>query len=268
MKADFHLHTDFSGDSDTPMADMIQHAIYLGLDTICFTEHFDQDFPPEFGDFSLDICSYYERVNTLRSAYGSHLKILFGVELGMQSHLADYYQTYVSHFPFDFVIASQHLADGLDPYYPDYWQTRSSREGIEEYFTELLANLKKMKSYDTLGHLDYIVRYAPDKDHGYCYESYASYIDPILLHLIERDKCLEVNSAGLKYGLGHPNPQESVLKRYRELGGEKITVGSDGHCPGHIAYDFKTLQQLLSSLGFRYYFTFEQRQPVCRRLEE
>lgn len=268
MKADFHLHTDFSGDSKTPMTDMIQHAIFLGLDTICFTEHFDHDFPAEYGDFSLDICSYYERLLSLKSTYASDIEILFGVELGMQSHLGEYYNAYVKQFPFDFVIASQHLADAVDPYYPVYWEGKTAREGIARYFTELLDNLKKMKNYDTLGHLDYIVRYAPADQRDYCYEAYAEYIDPILKYLIEQDKCLEVNSAGLKYGLGHPNPEESVLKRYRELGGEKITIGSDGHRPEHMAYDFPKVAAILTDLGFEHYCIFRGRKMEYRKIDE
>ena len=119
-----------------------------------------------------------------------------------------------------------------------------------------------MKSYDTLGHLDYIVRYGPNKNQNYSYEAYASYIDPILQFLIEQHKCLEVNTAGLKYGLGHPNPEESVLKRYRELGGTLITIGSDAHRPEHIAYDFDKLESILKELGFRSYTIFRQREPV------
>ena len=268
MKADFHLHTDFSGDSKTPMADMIEQAISLDLDTICFTEHFDHDFPSEYGDFSLDICSYFEHLHSLKKTYASRIEVLFGVELGMQSHLGDYYDTYVKQFPFDYVIASQHLVDAVDPYFPIYWEDKTAREGIAAYFTELLDNLKKMKNYDSLGHLDYIVRYAPAEKRDYSYETYREYIDPVLLYLIEHDKCLEVNSAGLKYGLGHPNPEESVLKRYLELGGHNITIGSDGHMPKHMAYDFPKLAELLTDLGFERYCIFRGRQREYRKIND
>ncbi|MDE7034680.1 MAG: PHP domain-containing protein, partial [Eubacteriales bacterium] len=39
MLADYHLHTAFSDDSVTPMEDMVQRALALGFDEICFTEH-------------------------------------------------------------------------------------------------------------------------------------------------------------------------------------------------------------------------------------
>lgn len=268
MKTDFHLHSDFSGDSKTPMVEMIERGILLGLDTMCFTEHFDQDFPSEFGDFSLDICSYYERLSTLKDTYASKIEILFGVELGMQKHLGSYYETYVKQFPFDYVIASQHLVNRIDPYYPVYWKNISAHTGVTQYFEELLDNLKEMKDYDSLGHLDYIVRYVPQNERDYSYEAYAEYIDPILEYLIAQDKCLEVNTAGLKYGLGHPNPEESVLKRYRELGGEKITIGSDAHVPEHLAYDFPLLKEILLNLGFHFYCVFRNRKAEYRKLDD
>ena len=44
VKADFHLHTSFSGDSDALMEDVIKKAISLGLTHICITEHYDPDY--------------------------------------------------------------------------------------------------------------------------------------------------------------------------------------------------------------------------------
>ena len=123
-----------------------------------------------------------------------------------------------------------------------------------------------MKEYDTLAHLDYIVRYAGSGHTSYHYDEYADVIDPILRYLIEHGKCLEVNTAGFKYELDHPNPCEEVLKRYRDLGGELITIGSDGHKPKHLAYDFNRLQSLLTDIGFQYYCIFQNRKPEFLRL--
>ena len=260
--SDFHLHTSFSEDSQAPMESMILSAMHQGLKTICFTEHLDMDYPPEYGTFAVDLESYTEELFRLQSLYKKDIEILLGIELGMQPHLPERCLEITERYPFDFVIASQHLLDGTDPYFPEFWEDRREQEGYKAYFSQLLANLKAMKSYDTLGHLDYIVRYGPNKNQNYSYEAYASYIDPILQFLIEQHKCLEVNTAGLKYGLGHPNPEESVLKRYRELGGTLITIGSDAHRPEHIAYDFDKLESILKELGFRSYTIFRQREPV------
>ena len=269
MRCDFHMHSSFSGDSDTPMPAMIERAITLGLDTICFTEHYDEDYPEGEENFSLAVSDYYETLCTLKKQYCSKINICFGIELGMQSHLGSLYTKYVQSWPFDFVIASQHLLDHADPYYPAYWKNKNPSDVIRHYFKETLQNLKSMQGeYDTLAHLDYIVRYAGSGFTSYHYDEYADVIDPILSYLIEQGKCLEVNTAGFKYGLGHPNPCEEVLKRYRQLGGEKITIGSDGHRPEHIAYDFGRLQDLLKHIGFQYYCIFQKRNPEFRRLDK
>ena len=268
MKCDFHMHSAFSGDSDASMVSMILRAIDLGLDTICFTEHYDEDYPDGEEDFSLDTDTYYKTLCSLKKQYCSQIDIRFGVELGMQSRLEDMYTKYIQSYPFDFIIVSQHVLDHADPYYPIFWKDKEPSDVIRHYFQETLCNLKLMREYDTLAHLDYIIRYAGTGYTSYSYEQYSDVIDPILHYLIEQGKCLEVNSAGFKYGLGHPNPCESVLRRYRQLGGESITIGSDSHKPEHLAYDFVALQNLLTDIGFRYYCTFHKRKPEFRKLSE
>ena len=103
------------------------------------------------------------------------------------------------------------------------------------------------------------MRYGPNRNREYTYRRYADHIDPILHRLIDRGKCLELNTGGLKYGLGEPNPCREVLKRYHDLGGELITIGSDAHAPEHIAYDFATAETILKETGFRYYTVFRER---------
>lgn len=119
-----------------------------------------------------------------------------------------------------------------------------------------LENVRTSDCFQTLGHLDYVVRYGKSREKEYSYTDYADIIDEILKLLIEKEKGLEVNSAGLKYGLPFAHPHPDVLKRYRELGGEIITIGADAHKPEHIAYDFAKAEEILKSCGFKYYTEF------------
>ncbi len=261
VAADFHIHSNFSGDSDTPMESMILEGIRLGLQTMCFTEHLDLDYPYEEIDFSLDLSTYYQTLLSMRQKYCNKIEILFGVELGIQPHLSSTLQDIVAAYPFDFVIGSTHLIDHLDPYYPQYFQNYSDQEGFRRYFEEVLENLKTFSDFDSLGHLDYIVRYSPNKTKHYCWKDYQDLMDQILLFLIQSDISLEVNTAGLKYELGQTNPAPDILKRYRELGGTNITIGSDAHCPQHLAYQFSVLSDLLRQCGFSYYTIYRNRTP-------
>ena len=177
IKADCHLHSSFSGDSQAPMPEMIDKGLALGLETMCFTEHNDFDYPrTEEGPgtiFLLNTDSYLYDVLRCRAKYEGKMRILFGVELGLQPHLADRNEDFISAYDFDFVIGSTHLCKGMDPYYPEYFEKFSSEEeAIRAYFAETLENLKCHDDYDVLGHLDYIVRVAPTKDKNYSYDKY------------------------------------------------------------------------------------------------
>jgi histidinol-phosphatase (PHP family) len=79
--------------------------------------------------------------------------------------------------------------------------------------------------------------------------------------LIEHGKGLECNTGGLRYGLSQPNPSRRILKRYRELGGEIITIGSDAHTPDYLGYGFQECRRFLLRCGFRYYTVFHGRKP-------
>lgn len=264
IRYDCHLHSDFSADSSTPASAMIERAIALGLEGLCFTEHLDLDCPPEGPDFSLDVNRYFDTLFALKEQYRNRIAIGIGLEFGIQPKHAQTLHQLAEAWPFDFIIASQHFVDGKDPYFPSFFEGHTTQERYIEYFQEILRNLRLCENtdFDTLGHLDYIVRYGQKHGAQYLYRDYADWIDPILQHLIDRGKCLELNTGGLKYGLGEPNPSTDVLARYRELGGEQITVGSDAHAPEHLAYDFATAESILQNLGFRYYTIFRQRKAI------
>ena len=124
-----------------------------------------------------------------------------------------------------------------------------------------MENLDSFSDIDAYGHLDYVVRYGPNKNQFYTYEHYKDLIDEILKALIEKGIALEVNTAGYKYGLGAPNPHPDILRQYRRMGGELITVGSDAHAPEHLAYDFFRVNPLLKECGFSAYTVYENRKP-------
>ena len=149
----------------------------------------------------------------------------------------------------------------MDPYFPAYFEGRTEEEGYRRYFESTLERIQAIPDFDVLGHLDYVVRYGPDKNQNYSYNKYQDLIDPILKNLVETGRGLECNTGGYKYGLGHPNPAEDVLKRYLELGGEIITLGSDAHEPAHLAFDFARAREVLTGIGFRYYAVYSQRIP-------
>lgn len=260
---DCHMHSSFSADSDTDMENMIKNAISRGLEGVCFTEHLDPDYPPTPDQqvFHLEVEAYADRLAFLKEKYKDSITVNFGIEYGLQPHLKKYFSEQLSRFPFDFVIGSSHVVHGQDPYYGEYFKNREEARGYREYFESILENLDVFSEMDVYGHIDYIVRYGPNKNLYYSYERYQDILDEILRTLVRKNIGIELNTGGYHYGLGEPNPCTAVIRRYRQLGGEIITVGADAHSPEKIAFAFDKATDVLIDCGFRYYTIFKNRTP-------
>lgn len=265
MISDFHLHTCFSADCETPVRSQVEQAVRLGMRAVCITDHFDMDFPG--GEFQLDTPAYVEKIQSLQREYQGRISLRLGVELGLQKHLGQRLAAYIEEYPFDFVIGSMHLLHGKDPYDGELFQGRTDREVYQEYFEATLENIKRCSGFQVLGHLDYVVRYGKSQGKEYSYEAFSDILDEILRALVDRGIGLEVNTGGLKYGLGYPNPHPQVLKRYRELGGEIVTVGSDAHEPQSLGGWFREAGALLRECGFSYYAEFCRKKPSYIKIE-
>ena len=295
--SDCHVHTSFSADSDTPMEDQIRAAIAAGLTTLCFTEHVDLDSPfrntplddPE-SDFRIDYDAYRKSFLQYRERYADKISLYFGLEMGLNTSYAEEVSNYIhAHPDFDFVIGSTHSArNGMDPYYASFFDKpgeESAADPQEEaawdpyriYFETALQNVRTFSSqklFDSYGHLDYILRCGPgradgsrkEQTSGWYYRQHADLIDAILRELILHERALELNTSPLKKGFPETNPGKAVLKRYYELGGRLITIGSDAHVPEAVGYRFDQAAALLSECGFRRYVTYEKRMPIWHAL--
>ena len=268
MKQDFHMHTSFSSDSQADPEEMIESAINKGLTGICFTDHQDWDMPGATPDmsFTFDTEAYFEKMTALRERYKDKIDINIGVELGLQEHLAEKYTEFTSKYPFDLIIGSIHAVNGKDPYYKEYFEGRSDHEAFMEYFECTYENIKAFKGFDVCGHIDYALRYTPTSGYVLDYKEFGDILDAILKEIVDSGLGIELNTAGLRFNMGHPNPHEDVIKRYREFGGDIITIGADAHTPESVGYAFHQVKDILTECGFEYYCIFHGRQPVYIRL--
>ena len=267
VKADFHVHSHHSGDSNTPMESQILAALDRGLEILCFTEHFDMDWPyqntPDLppGFFDLDLGSYREEFLALKDKYRDRIDIRMGIELGLQPHLGRELAAYMKDNPvFDFVIGSTHVSHGMDPYYSVFFEGLTEKEAWRRYFEDALSSITAFHDIDTYGHLDYVVRYGPTKDTFYDWEEFSDVIEAILEVLVKNGICLEINTANLVKGCRMPSPAPGILKRYREMGGPGVTVGSDAHVPDCLAAYFDQAACILKEAGLHYYTVFKNRQ--------
>lgn len=258
---DTHMHSHFSGDSQAEPRAIAQKAYELGLKGICFTDHLDIDYKETPGLFDLDIPAYQKAILALKEEFAGRLDISWGIELGLQPYLAKENQSIISEHNFDFVIGSTHVVKQVDIYFPNFYEGRDEDACYREYFEETLKNAQSNVDFNVYGHLDYIIRYGQNKNKYYSHQKFADLIDEILRTLIQRGKGIELNTAGFKYGLGHAHPTMDTLKCYKELGGEIITLGSDGHAPEQIAWDFEKMPAILKEAGFEYFTVFKNRKP-------
>lgn len=259
--ADYHMHTNFSSDSDANIEDMIETAISLGLKEIAITDHLDYQYPdPEF-PFLLDYDAYSQKIAQMQEKYSEKIIIRKGIEFGLQAHVKKETDAFYQNGTFDFVIGSTHCVKGLELYGNSFYQGKTQHDAYLEYFEDLYNNVKIYNSFDVYGHIDYVNRYGDYNNRNLNYTEFQEIIDEILKLLIQKGKGIEINTSGIKYGLGYVHPKIEILKRYKQLGGEIITVGSDAHAPNRIAANFKEAYELLHSVGFQAITVFEKQQP-------
>lgn len=268
-KSDSHVHSEFSGDSKESLERIISRAKELGMNEITITDHLDIDFPMEPNIFTLDLKKYIERLKELK-AQEKEIVVKIGIEIGLQPHLSEAYKEVFENEDIDFIIGSSHAVSKTDVSSKDFFIGKEKNQAHREYFSEVLKNIDLFPNISVYGHLDFVNRYGNGVYDNYKeldYQLHGELIDEILKKLIEKGIGLEINTSGLRYGLKNFHPHINILKRYRELGGEIITLGSDSHRAEDLMKDFDTAKKILKDLGFEYYCTFSKRKIEYRDLE-
>ena len=258
---DYHVHSNFSDDCfQQPLSFACNTARSLGLKEIAFTEHIDIDYPVEKGAFQLDYEGYAEEIAKVRPLFPD-LKIIRGLELGLQTGISDKMHQYLKSHEFEFVIGSVHVVDNIDLFSGEFTKEKTPEDAYRRYFEYLLACLNEYDEFHVLGHFDLIRRYGKFDKESIDNSNSEEIIIEILQHIIEKGIGLEINTSGWRYGVDDFLPGEKLLKLYRSLGGEVITFGSDAHRPEHIGFQFKEAFSLARDVGFKYYSRFKLGKP-------
>ena len=256
---DFHVHSDYSMDCKYLMEEMVLEAINNNMKSICFTDHIDYDVTENRIDIAFRASDYFKKAKQVKYKYMKKIEVLTGVEIGMQPHLAKKYDEIINNNPFDFVIMSLHSIDGKDIHLDKFTHNKKPIDALIEYYQYLYRCIQSFDNFDILGHIDYIDRYFEDFSSLPPFQEYSIYVENILKLIIEKGKGIEINTAGIRYGLGHYHPKTSILNLYKDLGGEIITIGSDAHSPEFIGYEYKEVEKLLRELGFKYIYLYKER---------
>lgn len=256
---DFHLHSNFSMDTKHSMDSMCISAIEKGLKGICFTDHIDLDVTANKLDFQFITDDYLKNLKSMKYRYCEKLQVFSGVEIGMQTHLGERYDEILRNGAFDFVIMSIHSLGENPQFIDEFLISVDPIIALEIYYNTMYECVKSFDNYDVLGHIDFIDRYFIDKTRLPKYDKVFPIIEEILKTIIYNNKGLEINTAGLRYGLDYLHPKVSILKLYKELGGEIITIGSDAHSPEYVGDNMKFAENYLKGLGFKNSYIFKDR---------
>lgn len=257
---DYHLHSTNSPDSRMTVDEVCQQAIKVGLKEIAFTDHLDYDCPGEV-EFVIDYLRYTREIEDVRKKYHGVLNIVMGLEVGLQPHVMKENEQFVSEHKLDFVIASVHNIDGLGLYNGHFFQEKSRKESYRSYLETLYNMLKSFSHFNVIGHLDAIRRYSGYKDRTMTLKEFPDELDAILHLLVQKGKGIEINSSGFKFGLDDTLPSLEIVKRYRELGGEIVTVGSDAHTVASVGNNLNVAFKVLKSAGFNHVCLFREGNP-------
>ncbi len=283
MFADYHTHTVYSDDSVYPMEELVEDAIALGIQELCFTDHVDygvkRDWddprpmlyrPGELGEepwmmsVNVDYPRYVEQIRQLQQKYQGRIRLALGMEFGMQRHTIADFEKLFARYPFDFIILSVHQAQDKAFWCQHFQQGKTQQEYNEAYYQEILAVAKAYQNYSVLGHLDAIGRY--DLAGEYPFEKVKPFVVEILRTAIENGKGIEINTSSQRYGRPDLTPSVEILKLYRDMGGTILTIGSDAHKKEHLGAYIPQVQAQARELGFRYHCTFRNMEPIFHKL--
>ena len=288
MLADYHLHCEFSDDSDEPMEDQVKQGIKIGLDEMCFTDHVDYGIKRDWTDGAMqwregadeftgeikrsalnnvNYPEYFSKLMRMQKTYGDQITIKKGLEFGIQTGtIAQYEQLYDTwRDELDFTLLSMHQVDNKEFWNQDFQTGKTQEEYNMRYWEEILAVQQQFKHYSVLAHLDLLARY--DQCGPYPFEKERDLYAEILRQAIADGKGIEMNTSSWHYGLSDTTPSRDILRLYKDLGGTIVSMGSDAHSTKYLGDHMKDAQDILKNeIGIDAICTFDKMVPTFHKI--
>ena len=259
---DFHMHSVVSFDGHDSGLALARAAQAAGLKEICFTDHVDYDPLGTMPDLAFDTAAYNAEYDDLDVP---GLIIRRGMEFGLTRDNQAQFRADLNRRHFDFVLGSIHFVDDLDVYFQEFWEGKTVFQAERRCLEATLECVQLHGDFDVLAHLTYIGKtQAHPAPRCLPYEEHREIVDEILRTLAAKGKGLEMNTSGVDR-CGGFLPTADFFRRFKELGGEIVTVGSDAHKADRVGqYSFEACQVLKEIFG--YVCTFADRKPVFHKL--
>lgn len=256
---DIHTHSIHSFDGNDPVEELCQSAIEKGAKVIAITDHCDIDGADMDPD---ELCpAQLKDINYCINKYSDKIEILKGIEIGQGIYRKKETQALLNKYDYDFVLGSLHNLENMEDFFFLDYKNYDIDELLTRYFDGLLE-LCKWDAFDSLAHLTYPLRYIVAREKiDVDMNKYSDVCDAIFEELIKSDKALEINTSGLFMDMKDTLPNISFVKRYKQLGGKYITLGSDSHYANRVCQGIEQGFDIARAAGFDFVTVFEKRQP-------
>ena len=267
---DLHVHSDVSADSACSMAEMAAAEADCGVQTLCFTDHCDlldkhtMSFQPRCLTMLPEAA---EKFRALQCSGPLMPEVLLGIELSESTYRPELAQQLAAAEGLDFVLGSVHILPELGDFCQFTYTDEAQCDDLFVRYLDELQRTAELGCFDVMAHIGYCSRYMHRAgiEAALTLEKYGDKIRTLLCTLIDKGKGIEINCSGIRDGCG-PFPNAEILKLYRALGGEIVTVGSDAHSTGNAAACIREGHALLRGCGFDYVSVFRQRTPEFIKL--
>lgn len=259
---DFHLHSRVSFDGKASAAQIVEAAKSAGLGEICFTDHVDYDPKAAVQTMVFDPAAYSSAYDSLGD---TELAIRLGMEFGMTPDNAPRLRELLTQRRYDFILGSVHFVEGIDVYFPEYWEGKTVFQAQRQFLEQTLACVRAHEDFDVLAHLTFLSKSPANPERiPIAYDDHRTVLDEILKELVRKGKGMEMNTSGVDRQVGFL-PGREYFVRFRELGGRIVTVGSDAHTADRVGQYCGAACGILKDI-FGYVCTFQGRNPVFHRL--
>jgi histidinol-phosphatase (PHP family) len=257
MLMDYHLHSSFSGDGHSAVEEICRAARAAGLTHIAITDHHDIGH----GKFALRGLDQYVGEIHRAAALFPDLDVACGMEMDYREETWDEMRRIPERIGLDFALLSLHYVDGVDPYLPEYFEGRGQRAGYSLYLERLAGMIRDTEGPWVLGHITYVAKFARFDDPVLRYDNYKAELDEVLRLAVAKGYGLEANTSGMRNGAGLL-PGADILRRFRELGGRAVTVGSDAHSADSVGGWVGEALEAVRGAGFGQVAAFRALKPV------
>lgn len=262
--ADSHTHSRNSFDGSASVRALCEGARRRGIRYLTVTDHYDCNELPAENLGKTQKASFAE-ISACAQGAPETVTVLSGMELGQPLQALAWAERLLAAEPCDFVLGSLHNLENFSDFYDLDYTAQPLEPLFDRYFSEML-DMIAWGNFDSLAHLSYPLRYLPDG-----FSQAAAYFksgqDSVLRALAKAGKALEINTSGLRQRIGVTLPDADTVRRFRELGGELITLGSDAHTAEDVGAGIAEGVSIAAAAGFSRIAVYRNRKPELLPIE-